>query len=1055
MTLAVGWPSNVSKQPNHLIRTVMCEPSELQVRMKPTFQHEVNLGSSLTIQLALKSEASYRDYLVGMPVALVKLAAQAPTPPSPTPMPSVVPSPTATPPGGEDIPPSLREAYSYLHHMWSSGKRWILLGFLSLLILGFLIRQFGQGLVSQLGKNISEYLVKWLQGRRAFLARSRLMGKYLDLVEGKYGQIEVVGLIPSIGGPVKLDEVYVSPRGTVISPVLEGVLASLDVESYLEEGDLRAATTVLLDDLATKYSRLLVVGDVGSGKTTFLNHTMQAEALKCKSRRIFIKRRMSPQVPFYVSASGFSTLLAGMKRSDGPEAIGLLGRYLSEQYKDEGLTEVFFQAVLASGHCIVLFDALDDLPLVDEQYRMVRYISLLAQHLPSSRLIVTSKEVTYGSHLMLAGFAVAQLQELPWKDVVRLTRSWNRVLTKAILMPKSAGSRVMADESAQGRALQLLRQIEQDPALRRLAGSPLLLSMMILLYVTYEKVPAHRAAVYDKCVQMLLIWDSLRSPLEQSANQAIELPRHWSPDTARLLLEDLAFEMQTERCEMLARRTAQDYVAERIVKQLEPRRQLAEGLARRFLQWALDRSHVLRLEGDSLRFTHLQFQRFLAARYMVRQATFMDLVAGRLEDPWWRETLELTFGLLGPFSPERLAQTIAFMIEYDEQASDKRYPYVGLQIISRGLESLSPELLEVSVRRRVAERAQAVISLSDMKINTGERVHLARCLSLAGEVQDLRDLFLVSACRVRIGLTAADLAQWTDTVWQSLGIATCDQDDERVHKMGVAFQEWLNAEIGDVEIDVPEFRIGKYPITNSFYAEFMQDGGYVNREVWTNEGWTWCAGELERLKMGGIQVGALMPRFWADPRFSHPSAPVVGVSWYEASAFCSWLTIRWQESGRISQDEIVHLPTEAQWEKAAGYDPGTERKRVWPWGDTWISGRANTSEERIGNTTPVGTFPENSSAYGVIDLAGNVWEWCNTRWGGDRWNTEFRYPYRCDDGREEKSGDHARTIRGGSWDQAAIFARCTARRGRQAKYSGSTLGFRIAVSKKIDIPWHI
>ena len=113
-----------------------------------------------------------------------------------------------------------------------------------------------------------------------------------------------------------------------------------------------------------------------------------------------------------------------------------------------------------------------------------------------------------------------------------------------------------------------------------------------------------------------------------------------------------------------------------------------------------------------------------------------------------------------------------------------------------------------------------------------------------------------------------------------------------------------------------------------------------------------------------------------DPRdvrahsFQTPNHPQVGVSWYEAVAYCNWL------SERLGY--TVRLPSEAEWERAARSTDG----RIYPWGDEFDARRCNMSDTGIGATSTVGIFPDGDADCGAADMSGNVWEWCSTKWLG-------------------------------------------------------------------------
>ena len=229
--------------------------------------------------------------------------------------------------------------------------------------------------------------------------------------------------------------------------------------------------------------------------------------------------------------------------------------------------------------------------------------------------------------------------------------------------------------------------------------------------------------------------------------------------------------------------------------------------------------------------------------------------------------------------------------------------------------------------------------------------------------------------------------------------------------------EWCAIPAGRVEIedghgwfDVAAFAMAKYLITNAQYQVFVDArNGYANTQWWSysGEALTWRK-ENPKSK---------------DTAFAGNDLPRTNVNWYEAVAFCQWLS---EQTG-----EAITLPTEQQWQRAAQGNDGRE----YPWGDEFDSSRCNTSESGIGKPTAVAQYQSGASPYGVMDMSGNVWEWClNT----------YEDPKTGD-----LSGDASRVVRGGSWGFDR-FARCAYRSGRRPGSRFNRYGFRVVSAALYD-----
>lgn len=217
-----------------------------------------------------------------------------------------------------------------------------------------------------------------------------------------------------------------------------------------------------------------------------------------------------------------------------------------------------------------------------------------------------------------------------------------------------------------------------------------------------------------------------------------------------------------------------------------------------------------------------------------------------------------------------------------------------------------------------------------------------------------------------------------------------------------------------IQVDLPAYSIGRFPVTVGEYRTFIEADGYHTERYWTPQAWAW---RKERRSNN-------LPRFWKEDLWTDdPRLPVNGVSWYEACAYCRWLS----EMTGID----YRLPTEAQWEKAArGLDA-----RIYPWGND-APGLAHCNTfGAVGRTSPVGAYsPTGDSPFGVSDMSGNVWEWCLTKW---------RSSYQEPEDNDETDDGSKRVLRGGSWFSDADLARSAHRSSSSPGDRRFDIGFRV------------
>jgi formylglycine-generating enzyme required for sulfatase activity len=291
--------------------------------------------------------------------------------------------------------------------------------------------------------------------------------------------------------------------------------------------------------------------------------------------------------------------------------------------------------------------------------------------------------------------------------------------------------------------------------------------------------------------------------------------------------------------------------------------------------------------------------------------------------------------------------------------------------------------------------------------------------------------------------------------------------------------EGVYADEGPVHaVKLQPFAIGQFPVTNAEWRLFMQAGGYEEERWWdTEEARAWRRGEdvaagakqqwrevwqyykanfaelrqiyqqgrmtsqqLEdwesRVRMSADEFEALLdrwypvgrqtqPRFWNDAVYNHPAQPVVGICWYEARAYCAWLSAQTGQTFR--------LPTEVEWEAAARGRQG----RRYAFGNDFDPKYCNTLETHIRRATPIGVFPGGKTPEGVQDMTGNVWEWTSSAYKP--------YPYNAVDGREEVMIPAARrAVRGGAWYSIHGLVRASYRVVGAPDRRDDSLGVRVA-----------
>ena len=403
-----------------------------------------------------------------------------------------------------------------------------------------------------------------------------------------------------------------------------------------------------------------------------------------------------------------------------------------------------------------------------------------------------------------------------------------------------------------------------------------------------------------------------------------------------------------------------------------PQAECPATLSPEIIDFSVDAS-VLQLKGEDLRFTHQLLQEYLASRVLLEASRSASGSANHCwpSATWWERS---GWEVVSEIAAESLgtdgpvqAGFIAWLAEASPEVACEVWRLLG-----------HPPLPE-AVLAGISGRWLARMTEPGQEPHPYARAAIGRALGRFGLDR-----------RKGVGLRPDGLP---DIDWMRI-------PGERpfVYQDGESLQ-------------LPTFHIARYPITHAQFQAFIDAGGYRKARWWQG-----LARRFDARNSAG----------WEEP-----NAPRERVSWYEALAFCRWL------SERLGYP--ITLPTEQQWERAARGTQGYE----YPWGEGYRTGFANCNEPdaeagpyHVGRTTAVGIYPQGGSPEAVLDLTGNVWEWCLNEYHAPE-NTQL-------------AGDEGRVVRGGSWRSFPKCGGAVYRGFFTPGYRGDLIGFRVCCGAAIE-----
>jgi formylglycine-generating enzyme required for sulfatase activity len=476
-------------------------------------------------------------------------------------------------------------------------------------------------------------------------------------------------------------------------------------------------------------------------------------------------------------------------------------------------------------------------------------------------------------------------------------------------------------------------------------------------------------------------------------------------EKVRELLNELAYHAHTTQPELMG--TA-DIPEGELVSGLMRLSQNPDVNPARVVEYLSQRAGLLLPHGVGVyTFPHRTFQEYLAACYLTDH-DYPDLVAGlaRKGPDRWREVALLAGAKAGRGTASAIWLLVEGLCYREPEAAESDVADAW------GAHLAGQALTETADLARVSERDQGKVQrvrrwlvhiLHGGELPAVERAAAGDTLARLGDPRFKADARY---------LPGEPLLGFIEIPPGPLLMGTREGDIPTLLKRFGGSREWYEREIPQHEITLPAYYIARYPVTVAQYRAFVQESQYEAQGPWERYG-------------------------------SLSNHPVVAVTWYDARAYCDWLTGQlraWEGTPgplvRLLREEdwVVRLPTEAEWEKAARGTDG----RTYPWGNEPDADRANYADAGIGSTSAVGCFPGGASPYEVLDMSGNVYEWCRSLYKS--------YPYDPRDGREDTKATGHRVLRGGAFNLIEWFVRCAYRLRLNPYYRSRRVGFRVVVA---------
>jgi len=854
---------------------------------------------------------------------------------------------------------------------------------------------------------------------------------YRRVVASRTDQFVLRGAMPDLAGVYtgrdELDlmhlhvglETDIQAPGAVISQCLRailhdegGVFGPADVTAWADidsQSDVNIQHVHAVEAVVLRRNQVLI-GGPGSGKTMFVNIIANALARRDAKHLTYWPAAMREYLPILVPLPDLVTWITDEGKEHKPGA-SLIWAYILHDLRERNLmfADQILLEPLEIGSFIFLFDGFDQIP--SGALEVVRdSIADCANRYPNGRFLVTSRIGPYQTsayRLDPARWSITRLAPLCTEQIDRFVGLWYSELI---------GDGTIADVAVEKKTRQLINLLRQ-PEWRESAGNPLLLTVMAMIFAQHGKLPVAQAPLYEQVIDTLM-WHWEQHSLTSEANLT-DLLREVGRDHNDLLmlLERLCFEICSSGKDGKASGQCGSILEETLINaflrmhpegHLDWAHEVAEAISQR---GAL----VVRRQPGSFSLLHRSFAEYLAGVYLAHDADYPSqatALVGKCNT--WREIIRHSVDFLVQNQRE-----IERPLLLAEQLRPEQIPEMDLDW--RRVAMSAEVLLKIGLKR-VRESASGPSQLERTRtwlavliecgaLTVEERVDAGDLLCRLGdprfeESRARLPLYFGGEREKALGLVGVNAGSFV------MGSRSNDLEAD-ADEQGNPFH---------IEIDY-KYWVFRYPVTVAQFQAFIDANAYGTREWWSGSGWEWRKHNNQK-----------SPIQWEAQQLFE-NRPVVGVTWYEAVAYAAWLDAHLRrKSGQVPANYAVRLPTEAEWERAARGKTG----RRYAWGERWNDDYANT-QEKIGHITAVGAFPAGATSKGLMDMTGNVFEWCQSRYRA--------YPYNANNGRNDLEPTGPRVARGGSWLRDSSCGRAAFRLKCSPEQAAIDVGFRLVLAR--------